>query len=131
MKRFSPKNIAWYVGDKFIVPTTLLLGVGAARAVDDKNILEAIVNTVKFPIDSLFTSAPFETIARTFLDLGDNVFENPYATVGCLAGGYVVGKAAKMYSEHRRLKKRYSTEPTPAARYGLHTRPVPAEPVST
>ena len=108
MKKFSPKNIAWYLGDKVIVPTTSLLGVGAARAVDDKSVLEGIVQTVKFPYELLISKGFLPETVRTLVDLTDNVVQHPYETLGCIAGGYLLGKIASMYSEQRRLKKRYT-----------------------
>lgn len=103
------KDLTWYLSDKLIVPTTTLLGVGAARAIDDKSILEGIVQAARFPYDLLIGKGFVPEVAKTFLDLADNVLEHPYETIGCIAGGYLVGKITRFYSERKRLKAKYGT----------------------
>ena len=104
------KDISWYLADKLIVPATTLVGIGAARAVDDRSVLEGIVHAAKFPYDLLVGSGFVPEMARTFIDLGDNVIEHPKETIGCLAGGYVIGRVAKYLSERKRLKEKYQSE---------------------
>lgn len=104
------KDISWYLADKLIVPTTTLVGIGAARAVDDRSILEGIVHAAKFPYDLLVSKGFMPELARTFIDLADNIIEHPYETMGCVAGGYMVGKIGKFYSERKRLKAKYGTK---------------------
>jgi hypothetical protein len=108
MKRFSLKNISWYLADKLIVPATTLIGVGAARAVDDGGMLEKIVHTVKFPYDLLVAKGFVPELARTCLDLGDNILEHPVETLGAIGGGYLAGRIAKWYLETKRQKQIYT-----------------------
>jgi hypothetical protein len=110
MKKFSVKNVGWYLADKLIVPTTTLIGVGAARALDDGSLLERIVHTVKFPYDLLVGKGFIPEIARTFIDLADNVIEHPVETLGAIGGGYLAGRIAKWYVESKRMKKIYTPE---------------------
>jgi len=67
------------------------------------------VHAAKFPYDLLVSKGFVPEVARTFIDLGDNIIEHSYETLGCLAGGYLAGKIAKYYSERKRLKAKYGT----------------------
>lgn len=109
MKKLSPKNIAWYVADKATPYITTLMGIGAAKAIDE-GVLETIVSAGKFPYDLLIGGSFAAETGKAFLQVGANIIDHPTETIATMIGAYAIGKVASYMNETKRLKQVYGSK---------------------